>query len=811
MLEAFGQDLRTALRSLSHRRGPGLAAVATLALGIGATTVLLGTVDQVLLRPLAYGQAGELYSVWGVTDRFDRVQPSYPDFRDWRESARSVELAFAYGDVFALRGDEGVEQVSGSAVSPGFFDVLATPPALGRTFAPDEEREGVPVVVLSYGYWRAGWGGDRAVVGRVLELNGVPHTVIGVMPQGFEWPEWSELWIPLAEVQQAVPGLRQRDARVDARALARLREGASVAAAESELRAVAARLAEAHPETNEGLSLRLSPLRDDVVGEVRGSLVLMVAAGVLVLLLACANVAAILLGRGLDRARELAVRRALGADRRRLVRQLVAENVLLAGIGGILGTVLAVATIRLVGRSAVAAGAARALPLPRLTELGVDGGLLAMAVGVTAAATLLFGVAPAISATAADPALRLREGGRGGSGRHAIRGQSALSVAQLAIAVALMTGAALLVRTLDELRRTDAGFEPERLVVLRVFPPESYATGDARLGLYDRLADRLRAVPGVAGVGLINHMPFAGGRVDTRIGPAGLPVDSAVGARYRTSSPGFFEVVGTPILRGRDFSPGEAGADRVVLSESLAETLFPGADPVGRSVGLANPTPPSPRRGETFEARVVGVVGDVRDAPRQEPIPTVYVPHARDPWGNIFVVARAGAAPATIVSGFRRAVTDVDPSIPVAETEPLSERARGYTSRERVFGRVMVGFAALALVLSAVGIYGALSNGVRRRLRELGIRMALGARPADVRRLVMRRALWIVLPGVALGALGGLALGRVMEGLLFGVVPGDAGSLLAAAALLGSIGLLAGWLPARTAGRADPTELLNVE
>lgn len=806
-------DVRFAGRDLRRRPGSTVAALLTLALGIGATTALLGMVDHVLLRPLAYAAADDLYSVWGVTSSFDQVQPSYPDFRDWREGTRSVGLAFALGDVFAVRGPEGTEQVTGSAVSSDFFRVLATPAALGRTFAPDEERDGAPVVVLSHGYWQRRFGGDASVVGRDVVLGDVPHTVVGVMPVGFEYPFWSELWLPLARVQDAVPGLRQRDARVDTRALARVAPGASRDAAEAELRAVAARLAAAHPETNEGLSLRLAPLTEEVVGDVRASLLLMGVAGALVLLLACANVAALLLGRGVERSRELAVRRALGAGRRRLLRQLFTENMVLAVVGGAAGTAVAALAFRAMAASAVSAGLMQALPLPRLTELGVDGRLLIVAFGVTLLAGLVFGLAPALWGAAGGPAARLREQGRGGgAGAGAMRAQNALTVAQLAIALALLLGAALLVRTLDQLRDVDAGFRPDGLLVLRVFPSDAYPGPEARIALFDQLRDRAAAVPGVSGAALINHMPFAGGRVPTQVWPVGsAAADTAVGALYRTASPRFFDVAGLPVVRGRGFEPDEAAADVAILSVQLAEWLWPDDDPVGRYVRLANPTPPSPRRGEVYAARVVGVAADVRNAPREDPLPTIYVPHARDAWGNMFVVARAAGAPGAVMGPLRSALSEVDASLPVADLEPLSQRVLNATGRERILARLMLGFAALALVLSVVGIYSAMSNLVARRLREIGIRVALGARPGDVRRLVLRRALLLVAPGLVLGAAAAVALARVMEGLLFGVTPGDPASFIAATALLGTVGLLAAWVPARRAARVDPADLLRSE
>jgi putative ABC transport system permease protein len=819
--------LREAVRDLGFtgralRRRPGLlmATLLTLALGVGATTALLTMADHVYLRPLPYPAADRLHTVWGVTESFDQVQPSYPDFRDWRGSVRSAELVFALGEVYALGTDDGVEQVVGGAVADRFFQVFGTRPLLGRTFADDEEREGASVVVLSHRLWMRTFGGDPAVVGSDVVVNGTWRRVVGVMPAGFEWPQWAQLWEPLATAAGGAPELERRDGRIDTRALARVRDGYSPGQAEAELRAVAAALAAEHPDTNEGLSLRLESVREAVIGDVRASIVLMAVAAALILILTCANVAAMLLGRSLERGRELAVCAALGADRGRLVRQLLTENAALALAGGLLGTGLAVLAVRLMARSAVAAGVITGVPLPRLTELGVDGRVLAVAIAVTLAAVLLMAIPPAIAAVGTAPAARLRQQGRGGgAGRGTVRAQVGLAVAQLAIAVAMIGGATLLMRTLEEIRTTDPGFEPSGLVVLRVFPPDHYPTPEARLALYDELAERASAVPGVAGAALINHMPYAGGQVPTALAPAdgwpaggppgGAPGDTVMGALFRTVSSSYFAVAGQRIVRGRGLAPEEARLDVVVLSEGLARLIWPDEDPIGRRLRMTNPNPRSEEWGEPFTAEIVGVAADVRNNPRAKPLPTVYVPHGRDAWGNTFLVVRGAGRAEDIVAPLRTAVAEVDPTLPTASIQPLVRHVHGATQRERAFARLMSAFGLVAMVLAGMGTYGALSNLVARRLPELGVRAALGARPAQLRRLVLRRAGWMLAAGTGAGALLAVALGTLMEEMLFGVVPADLASVLAAAALLIAVGVVASAVPAVRAGRADPARLLG--
>lgn len=817
------QDLLQAWRSFRRRPGLLAAGILTIAVGVGATTAILTIVDSIALRPLAYGDADALHVLWGVSGNIDRGQPSWPDFEDWRQSVRSLDLAYAYGAVMNLRGRDGAVQVPAAAVSGGFFDVMATPPVLGRRFSEEEERTGEPVAVLSHGLWLRQFGGDTGVVGQTVVLSGRPYTVIGVMPPGFEWPEWAEMWVPVGTVLPGAPQLRERGMRVDSRAIARLHPGVRVEAAEAELRAVTDQLASRYPDTNRGLSARLVPLRREVVGDVRTSLVLLVAASVLILLLTCANMAAMLLGRSMERSREFAVRSALGAGRLRVLRQLVTENALLAVAGGVLATGLAATGIRVMQRSAAMHGVMDALPLPRLDELAIDGRVLTLALAINVIAIALFGVLPALVVARSAPGVRLRQGGRSGTiGATTVRAQSLLAMVQIAIALALLTGAGLLARTMDELRDVNPGFDADGLVALRVFPSDLSGTSASRLVLYDRLADRVAAVPGVAGVALINHMPLVGGNVTTGVAPAegwadghapgGTASDTTTAALYRTVSPDFFSVARLPILRGRPMRPGEVAAAVVVVSESLARQLWPDDDAVvGRYVKFTSPGPQSERRGVVLTAQVVGVAADVRETLRQDPQPTLYLPYALDPWGNITIVARSAGSAAASVAGIRAAIAEVDPSIPTGSLEPLPARALRSFQRERVLARLMMGFSAVALILSIVGMFGALSNLVLRRMPEFGVRAALGASPADLRWLVLRRAVVILVAGATAGLLIAVVLGRLLASLLFGVAPGDPRILLSAGGILAAVAFAASLIPSSRAARTDPIELLHSE
>lgn len=807
LIEEVANDVRYALRGL--RRAPGFATIAllTLALAVGVTTAILSIVDVVLLRPLPYANADRLFVVWGTAGEADRIQPSYPDFLDWRERSAQVELAFARGDGFLHRNGELTETVAGAMVSEGWFDVLGVRPALGRGFAPAEEQPGGdPVVMLSHALWTSRFAQDRNVIGRSITLGGTRYTVVGVMPPGVAYPEWAQLWLPLAVAGARDATLRERANRVDNRAIGRVSAGVGIAGANAQLDAIARALQAEHPQTNRGLGVRLAGMREEVVGEVRAQLLVLLTAAALVLVIACANLANLLLARSAGRVREMAVRRALGALGGRIARQLLTESVVLAGVGGVAGVLLA----RLLLDRLVRIGAAQlpvfGIDLAYLRAVGLDARVLGLAAGLTVLTGLLFGSAPAVLAARESPAAWLRGGPRSVGGR---RGglQALLVVAQLALAVTLLGGAGLLLRSHGALNRVDPGFAPDSLVVLRVQPPPSYASPGARASLYDRLVERVEAVPGVAAASLINHMPLTGGLLFARVQvPGSPPAEQPLAAAYRTVAEDFFDVAGVPVVRGRGFGAEDQspGSGAFIVNEALAELLWPGEDALGRSLTVLNPTQGSDRFGDETTGSVIGVVGTTRTRLAEEGLPAVYVPHRWDPWATMVLVVRAERDASSIVAAVRRAVLEVEDDLPVAEVAPMRERIRASLVRQEFNAALMAGFALLALVLGVVGVYGVLSHLVALRRREIGIRMAIGATARDVRRLVVREAARLAALGTVLGLAGAWALARVMRGLLFGVATTDPVTFVLLPIVLGAAALLACLVPAERAVRVQP-------
>jgi predicted permease len=698
-------------------------------------------------------------------------------------------------------------------VSEGFFDVLGARPLLGRGFVTEEERPGGPgAVILSHRLWTERFGQDAGVLGRDIVLGDRSYTLAGVMPAGVAVPEWADLWLPLATAGAADVTLTQRGHRVDNRAIARLAQGASAAAAGAEIAAIAARLEAEHPQTNRGLGLRIQPMRELVVGDVRAPLLVMLAAAALVLLIGCANLANLQLARATGRLREMAVRRALGARPGRIARQLLTESLVLAAAGGLLGVALAAALLDVLA----------ALGPPRLPALGVDmpylaaAGLAGRVLGIVAAVTVLtglaFGAAPAMMARRGIASAALR-GGDVARAPVRARLQSGLAVAQIALAVTLLAGAGLLLRSYTALQRVDPGYEPERLVVLRILPPSRYDDGASRAALYERIADRAEAVAGVRPAALINHMPMTGGLLFADVRVPGVTTAQPRGAAYRTVDEDFFAVAGVPVLRGRALTAADmsAGGGALVVNESFARMLWPDGEALGQSLVVVNPTPGSARFGQPIDGVVVGVVGDTGQPRGGDALPAVYVPHRWDGWGNMYLVLRAAGEPGELVPAVRNAVLSVDDDVPVADAAPMSQMITESLAREALNARLMLAFAALALTLALVGIYGVLSHLVARRTREIGIRMAIGARRTDVIRLFLSHAIRLVALGVATGLPGAIALGRLMRGMLFGVATTDAVTFAAVAMLLGVTALLATWAPAARAGRLDPQIVLRAE
>ena len=822
LLDDVGQDLRYAVRAFRRAPGFAVAATLTLALGIGATTTVFSVVDGVLLHGLPYRDADRIVNLWETSDNGGFRLPSYPTFKDWREESRTwsnafESLAFVKGAEAIYVGENGPERILASSVSPGFFHLLGTSPLLGRTFLPDEERAGANrVIVLSYELWRQRFGGDAAIVGKTITLTGAPTTVIGVMPRGFAFPTWSMLWQPIAAIENTDSSLSKRGVHTDSRTFGRLRPGADSARVAAVMRTIERRLATAYPsEQAHWTGAVMQPIRDEILGGVKPTLLALGGAVLLVLLLACTNVANLSLVRAAARARELAVRAALGAGRRRLVRQLLVESLTLAAAGGVLGVALAVVAVDQVRRSV-------GVDFPRVSEIVVEGRVLLFAGGVTLVAALLAGVAPALRATRTSALARLRGGVHGSVGsRYDARARGALVAAQFALALVLLIGSGLLIRSFRKLQSVDLGFAPENRIAIGLFPPAAkYHDADADAGLYRQLLERVGAVPGVRDVAIVNHLPIGGGWVTSPVQIDGRTDDATrqPDALYRTASQSYLRTMGMRLARGRWFTVDDM-RDRsgFVVNETLAKQMWPGADALGRRMTVRRSSQLRPDFGQPVTGTVIGVVHDVKQQSIDNtPVPEVYVPWTLEVWPWITLVAHV-QNPTREIPLIRRAILDVEPGMPVAGTTfqggivTVESRLASSIAQRRLVTSLVGAFAAGALLLAAIGMYGVIAYGVAQRTREMGIRMALGASRRRILRLVVGEGVRLALLGAVLGVAGALASTRVIRSLLFQTVPTDAVTFIVTPLVLAGVALLATYIPARRATRLDPTLAIRGE
>ena len=806
-MDRLRRDLRFALRSLARSPGFTAAAVLTLGLGIGATTAIFSAVDAVVLEPLELPEPDELYTVWH--DLSGRGGPEAEwlgrsIFDAWRRSAESFEgMTVVAGWAPSFTGGDRPETFTGAVVSHEYFRILGVEPTLGRGFRAEEEAPGRSrVVVLSHGLWSRRFGSDPAIVGESLVLAGEPHTVVGVAPEGLEAPLQPdvELWSVLTFRPEP-----QDWGGFYLRSIGRLRDGVSAAAADAELDAITARLGEEHPTDLADTAATLVPLRRSVAGPAREPMLALLGAVVLVLLIACANVANLLLVRASDRERELAIRTALGAGRSQIVRQLLTESLVLAALGGGLGLVLSAWGVDLLRRFAPAG-------TPRVDRIALDGPVLLFALAATAATGLLFGLAPVLAAARRRLAGGLGDGGRGGASGGKARARRVLVVAELALGLALLAGAGLLLRSVLALQDVDPGFEPEGVVAARVILPSAEYPEDHRLagfvaGVVRRLAER----GGVEAAGAVSELPLSGGQhdlsfvVEGRIPPAG----EEPAADYRAVAPGYFRTLGIPLRSGRRFDAGDdAGASRVALvNTTFAERYFPAEDPVGRRLRIGNTRDP-----EAPWWTVVGVVGGVRDnALGRPPDAEMYVPVAQRPPRAVWVVARGKAGEDALGAALRDAIWEVAPDQAILRTTPMGDLVRASLAPSRFFAGLLATFATLALVLAAVGVYGVMAYAVARRTREIGVRMALGARRGTVLAMVLREGGLLAALGLSLGFALAWSLGEALSSLLYGVDARDPATLAAVAAVLAVTALAASAVPARRAAKIEPVVALGEE
>lgn len=806
-MNTLQQDIRYALRSLRKNLGFTTVALMTLALGIGINTAIFSVVYGVLLQGLPYPEPERLLTVWENRERRNGPPTEWTGrstFSDWRAQNRVFSgMAAVSGWGPNLTGIDRPEVLNGALVSPDYFSVVGIAPVRGRAFLPEEEiPDRSDVVVLSHELWQQRFGGDPEIVGKSLMLNGRPNVVIGVLPPGFTGPivSGAQLW-------SVLPIDPTRDDRGNhfLQVVARLNPGVTAEAALADMNRVAANIAQENPIDYGDVGVSLVPLRDQMVGPVRTPLLVLMGAVGLILLIACANVANLLLARASVRERELAVRTALGAGRSRLIRQLMTESVVLALGGGLIGLALGVWGTEVLVRMAPAG-------LPRVAEIGLHPAVVVFALIASVLTGVVFGLAPAFGLSRPGTVQALRERSSGTSSEAGGRVRAALVVIELAMGMAVLAAAGLLLRSFAELRAVDPGFHVENALSARMaLPSARYPDAAAIASFLPQLEERLRAVPGVRDVGAVTVLPLTGLVNDISFGIEGrlpAPGEEPV-ADERRATPGFFTTMGIPLLQGRLFeaSDRQETLPVAIISESLARRFFADRDPIGQRIRVGNVRDP-----EAPWWTIVGVVGSVRSrALDQIPEPEIYVPLAQRPSRGISLVIRANGEPTGLAPAFRETVWALDPDMALSGLATLEDVFSSSIAPQRFISWLLGAFAGLAVLLGAVGIYGVMGFMVSRRTREIGIRMALGARPADVLRSVMGRGLWLTIGGLALGLVGALAASRTLSGLLFDVSPTDPLTLAGVAVLLGATALFACYWPARRATRVDPMVTLRSE
>ena len=805
-MDHLQQDLLYAVRRLF--KAPGFAAIAviTLALGIGANSAIFSVVNGVLLKPLPYPQSERLVGVFHVTEG-NRAVMSGPNFTDIARSASTLENAAAISTGrMILTGEGEPTRLSIAEVSASLFNALAVRPELGRVFNADENTPGrTNLVILSHGLWQQRFGGDRSVIGKRIMLDGTPKEVVGVMPQGFSYPARREAWLPLEYDEGFVS--KQRSSWF-LEVVARLKPGVTVQQAAAEVETLGRNLARQYPNDNSEIGMTAYPLLDDMVGDIRRSVFILLGAVGFVLLIACTNVANLLLARAAARGSEMAVRTALGAGRGRLVRQLLTESVLLSLFGAAGGLLLAVWGVELL-TSLKPAG------IPRLDNIRVDGTVILFTIAVAVVTGILFGLVPAFTATRGLTD-SLKEGGRGAvTTRGGTRVRGALVVVELALAVMLLAGAGLLMRSFVKLQAVDPGFRPEQAMTFDLTLPEPRYKDDAqRVAFFDDLLSRLRALPGVRSSTAVLGLPLNG--LDLIIsftvsGRPPVPPSQQPAMQVRVATPGYFSAIGIPITRGRGFTEDDrADAPRVVvITEAAARQYFPGEDPIGKTITLGwRRGPGTPQAG----GQVVGIVGDIKDAGLAEPNPPqIYMPYRQWPIGFMTLVLKTSVPPLTLADAAKAQVAAVDPNLPVSNLATLDAIVAKSISQQRFYMTLLTIFASVALVLAAIGIFGVLSYAVSQRTREIGIRMALGAQEGSVISLIVRQAMLLVVSGIVAGTVFALFLSQTMTKMLFSVTPTDPATFASVAAVLVGVALLASYLPARRATKVDPIVALRAE
>jgi putative ABC transport system permease protein len=806
-VEELWQDLRYGARVLLRKPGFTFVAVVTLALGIGANTAIFSVVNAVLLSPLPYRAPDRLAQVWehNRLKNTPRGSVAPANFLDWKGQSRSFDGMAAYDKFpsFNLTGVGEPERIQAARVSASLFPLFGVGTIVGRTFTEEEEKRGRhQVALVGAGLWQRRFGSDPGLVGRTLTLNDQSFTVVGILPPDFRFlPEEYEIFIPMVLDGWEATARGTHPLRV----VARLKEGVTLAQAQAEMDQIALHMEREYPSSNTGVGVNLVPLQEQLVGESRRALLVLLGAVAFVLLIACANVANLLLTRAVGRASEMAVRMALGAGRARLIRQLLTESALLAGGGGLGGLLLS-----LWGVQILKAFLSRNALLPRGETVGVDGRVLAFTIGISLVTGLVFGLAPGLAASKTDLNDALKEGGRrAGGGAHNHRFRRALVVGEVALALVLLIGAGLMIQSFLRLRRVDPGFRPENVLAADLSLPSSrYQTGRQVSNFQHQLLDRISTLPGVRSVGAAAYLPFSGTNNSWTIqieGRPPLPAGRWLEPGWRPITANYFQTMGIPLVKGRDFSAtdDETAPGVAILNEAAARAYWPGEEPMGARFK---------HQQRTYS--VVGVVKDVRHVGLDdEAKPEIYYPYSQLPivWRGTTLVARTEFAPEQFAAALRSVVKELDKDQPVYNVRTLEGLIDKSVLRPR-FNLFLLGFfATLALLMASLGLYGVISYAVSQRTHEIGIRMAFGAKPRDILRLVVGEGLTLTLGGVAVGLIAAFALTRVMESLLFGVSATDLPTFAVVALVLISVSLVACYIPARRATKVDPMIALRYE
>jgi len=803
-MESMFEDLRYSLRALARSPSFTLVAVVGLALGIGANSAIFTAMNAVLLRPLPYKEAEQLVLLWELNrhNGDHEIKASAPDYIDWKEQNSVFQdiAAFNANSDLGLNLSEAghPERISATSVTGNLFSVLGVTPALGRSFVPDEERPGsAPVCILSDGLWRRRFGSDPKILGKAVTLNGEMWTVVGVMPRGFRFPQSVDLWVPAIVRSTA----RTKHAQHYLGVIARLKPGLSLDHAQAELDALARRMGLQYPETNAGLGIRLVPLRTQITGNIRPALLVLFGATAFVLLIACTNLANLLLVRATVRQAEMSLRLALGASRTRLVRQLLTESALLGLFGGILGLILAFVGTRFLLNHSPS-------NFPRTNEIAVDGRVLAFTLGLSVFTAVIFGVVPALQASKPDLIRTLKVGGSGfamGQGWQRLR--LLLVASEMALALVLLIGASLMIRSFFRLQEVNIGLDPLNVLTMNTTLTVDRYPAPRQIAFYRDVVERIGALPGVTSVGAVDNLPLGGSDLHTFgiVGRSAWDPGDEPSGEFGVVTPQYFNAIGIPLTKGRYFTEGDGEENpRVaIINKALASRYWPKEDPLGKHITIDF---------EREAREIVGVVGNVRHMglDQQEPL-QVYIPHPQIGGAMMCLVIRATSDPLNLAPSVRAAVQAVDSDQPVYDIQTMEQRLSDSVSPRRFNMLLLAIFAAIALVLAGGGTYGVMSYYVTQQTHDIGIRMAMGADQVKVLTLVMGKGLVILFCALAIGVAVAFALSRVISGLLFGISTLDLTSILGASFLLTTVGLVACYIPARRASRVDPMVALRYE